>query len=238
MTGCINPTEITQTVLIDIAQRKAQYIAAIRFYLKETDLPIVFAENSDCDISEHFTEVVASNRLEILTFNGNNYDKAQGKGLGEALIIEYALSHSRLLSKGDIILKITGRIQIANIQSLLRFTPASLNSLFSDYSTKSGEQNLLKSVIVQAPIEFWRLFLSHELNINDSIGIYFEHILKYTADEWYTMGHTYTYFPFPIFYKGFSGSTGHTYEKKYPRLNWFIKFMLYHLWFKWKIHRH
>lgn len=160
--------------------------------------PIVFAENSDCDISEHFTEAIVNERLECLTFK-SNYDKEWGKGLGESLIIEYALSHSCLLSASSIILKITGRIQIANIKVLLKATPPSQDTIFTDYSTKKGEQNLLKSVIVQAPIDFWKLFLDYKKDINDSQGIYFEHILKYAADKWYTNGHEYTYFPYPIY---------------------------------------
>lgn len=236
LTGCINPMGMAQTVLVDTERRKAQYVAAISFYLSKIQLPIIFVENSGCDISEHFTEAIVNERLECLTFK-SNYDKERGKGLGESLIIEYALSHSCLLSASSVILKITGRIQIANIKVLLKATPPSQDTIFTDYSTKKGEQNLLKSVIVQAPIDFWKLFLDYKKYINDSQGIYFEHILKYAADKWYTKGHEYTYFPYPILYTGFSGSTGQEYRKKHPYLNWFIKFVLYHLWFKSKIHR-
>ncbi|ULT28283.1 hypothetical protein KUH03_17840 [Sphingobacterium sp. E70] len=67
LTGCILPNGMVLTALQDAEMRKHQYIDAIRFYLRATDLPIVFAENSGTDISSAF-DADEKKRIEFITF--------------------------------------------------------------------------------------------------------------------------------------------------------------------------
>ena len=82
LTGCIDPNGMTYTALNNIEERKTQYVNAIRFYLKQTNYPIVFSENSGTDISYLFQDFIDSGKLECLSFIGNQ-DKQKGKGYGE-----------------------------------------------------------------------------------------------------------------------------------------------------------
>lgn len=120
LSACINPSGMPFTMLQDCNIRKNQYIKAINWYLVHTTFPIVFVENSGIYIGDSFNEYIESNRIEFITFNGNNYDKSLGKGYGEALIIEEAIEKSKLLSNCDNIVKITGRLIIKNIKKLTK----------------------------------------------------------------------------------------------------------------------
>jgi len=60
LTGCINPDGMPFTKLMDISERQKQYEEAIRFYLKETCLRIVYCDNSGIDISSYFQEYIDS----------------------------------------------------------------------------------------------------------------------------------------------------------------------------------
>ena len=110
------------TVVSDATQSLNQYLLALQFYLQNTSCPIVFVDNSNMDKTPFLEyESQYGSRLEILSFDGNKV-KTQGKGLGEMEIIEYALIHSKfnlLLDKHRIV-KITGRLIVRNINSLLK----------------------------------------------------------------------------------------------------------------------
>lgn len=101
LTGCVNPDGMARTKLQDIDIRRQQYLDAIRFYHDTTKYPIVFCENSMSDLSGYFPKR-DKDRIEFLTFNGNDYNKERGKSLGEANIIEYALTTSQLLKKPNL----------------------------------------------------------------------------------------------------------------------------------------
>lgn len=118
LTACIHPNGMCLTALKDTDERKKQYIDALKYYLRTTELPIVFVENTATDLSPMFTPYMQSGRLEYLTFDGNNYPKELGKGYGEAEIIGYAMRHSTLLKTSTYLLKITGRIIVTNINSI------------------------------------------------------------------------------------------------------------------------
>ena len=68
------------TALSDINVRKQQYLDALRFYVYNTSLPIVYVDNSNVNIKEYnvFSNI-AEDRLELLSFDGN-HDKKHGKG--------------------------------------------------------------------------------------------------------------------------------------------------------------
>lgn len=120
LTGCINPNGMCYTALQCADIRKVHYLEAIDFYLQETNLRIVFCENTDTNIFDEIISPKKYERLEYLTFQGNNYDKSRGKGYGEARTIKYAIEHSQYIQSVDYIIKITGRVKILNISNLLK----------------------------------------------------------------------------------------------------------------------
>ena len=181
LTASIHPDGMSFTKLQDSAIRRKQYIEAVRFYLNETDYPILFVENSGTDISVEFANEIASQRLEIITWNGNQYQKSLGKGFGEMLIVAYALEHSRFLKCADIIFKITGRYRVLNIKSYVRECTPVKADVFVDLFNKSP----------YADSRFWAatpVFLSDFLvryieRINDTEEFYFEHALFHAAKD-------------------------------------------------------
>lgn len=120
LTACINPDGMPFTCLADVGVRKKQYIEALNFYLKNTTRKIVFVENSGTDISSSFKDF--QHRIEFLCFDGNLcFDKRKGKGYGEALILEYAMAKSEFITDDVLIFKLTGRLQLININRLIHY---------------------------------------------------------------------------------------------------------------------
>src|SRR5690242_165008 len=115
MTATVNPGEMVLTALSDPLKRQEQYIQSLNYWLHKTDLNIVLVENSNADLSR-FIDKKFHNRIEFLTFNGNDYPKLLGKGYGELNCLKYAYEKSSFLKKSDFIFKLTGRYRVANFE--------------------------------------------------------------------------------------------------------------------------
>lgn len=203
LTGCINPNGMPFTQLTDANERQKQYVDAILFYLSNTNCPIVFCENSNTDISHIFNN--AQNRLEILTFPGNQH-KQRGKGYGEVEIIEYALQHSLYLKEDCIIIKITGRLIVNNIGIIINSLPSHKNFITCLFHS---DLSFADSRIFCATSPFFREFITNKKYINDSKNIFFEHILASTV-----LSSSMCFVPYvenPLI-MGISGSTGEKYS--------------------------
>jgi hypothetical protein len=210
LTGCINPNGMSYTSLNNIEEREVQYVNAIRHYLKNTNYPVVFVENSGTDISYYFREYVESAQLECITLHGNQ-NKEKGKGYGECEIIRHAIENSRIiLSSNEVrIVKITGRLIILNICPIIRF-----HGIFTSKRTTlcmiNSDLSFPDSRIIMAHIDFYKEFLLYQEKINDSQGYFFEHALCDIIKN----NRQYPFSPFFLHPQiiGISGSTG----KQYP----------------------
>lgn len=229
LTGCINPNGMAHTSLQDPDTRKQQYICAIRFYLKNSQIPIVFIENTNTDISGEFFTADYSRRMEFITFNGNNFDKSKGKGYGEALMIEYALTHSKFINDNTYIVKITGRLIIENLEELIQEMKSSECVYASLVRGKYGLER--KSFFFGAPKKFLEeYFLSDKDIINDNAGVYFENHLFNKGLEWVKDGGEAKEFKRPILVNGISGSTGKKYPtERNPRIKAWLRYYLHKL---------
>lgn len=210
LTGCINPNGMPFTSLTDNSVRKEQYIKAINYYIHHTDYPIVFVENSNTDISDCFAPTISSNRIEVLTFYGNN-NKNRGKGYGEAEIIEYALKYSQFIASSNrecTLVKITGRLIIENLKDIInkRFIFQRQNSIVVSYNS---DFTLADSRVIIAPFNFYISFLENKELINDFNNTYFETVLSDSIKQ----SIKFHYYPFYIEPQitGISGSTGEEY---------------------------
>ncbi|MGE8427226.1 MAG: hypothetical protein ACN6O7_05095 [Sphingobacterium sp.] len=175
LTGCIDPKGMILTALQNNEDRKLQYVTAIRYYLKETDFPIVFVENSGTDISNEFDDV-EKKRLEFITFSNNEYDRNLGKGYGEMLILMKAVEQSKYINNAEFICKITGRYIIKNINSLLQSYKSEKIDI---YGLQKFNFQFVDSRIFIAEKSFYSDFLFQFLDsLNDSEGVYFEHCLS------------------------------------------------------------
>lgn len=219
LTGCINPAGMSFTMLQDPEERKRQYIDAINFYLTGTSLPILFVENSGVNISGVFADEIQKGRLEIITFEGNSYDKSLGKGFGEMLIIKKALEDSRLLKDADFIFKITGRYKLLNIKSFL-----------SQYR-RAHDIEIMVDLLHQlqySDSRFWgstprflkEILLKYKNKINDSENYYFEHALCHATHEGISKRYTYSSLKYKSRFAGIQATD----NKKYNPLliSWLI----------------
>ncbi len=128
ITACIQPNKNQRyLVLKDVSERLCQYISCIEFYISESPFyNIVFCDNSNYPIVNydaliHKARLIGKN-LEILSFMGNSdiVSKYSNKGIGEDEIMDYVLTNSVLASQAKTFFKVTGRLQITNIQGLIK----------------------------------------------------------------------------------------------------------------------
>lgn len=206
LTGCINPDGMAYTALSNAEERKKQYVNAIQFYLSHTNYPIVFTENSGNDITALFLDAISSGRLECLTFTGNQ-DKERGKGYGECEIIQYTLENSQLIRKhkNQRIAKITGRLIIRNIKTIVRIH-VSIFTKRTTFCAINTDLTFPDSRFIIASKEFYHTFLQKKESINDTKGYYFELALGDTIKK----ERQFRFFPFLIMprIEGQSGTTG------------------------------
>lgn len=225
LTACVNPGGMPFTVVSDATQRLNQYLLALQFYLQNTSCPIVFVDNSNMDKTPFLEyESQYGSRLEILSFDGNKV-KTQGKGFGEMEIIEYALIHSKfnlLLDKHRIV-KITGRLIVRNINSLLKCDKWHLYPYKSIVCHINSDLTFADSRVLISLGSFMNLLVKQKKHLNDTKGIYFEHLLCQQIKQ----QKTFTFFPFitePHF-EGISGSTGIKYEKPNTSLLYKLRYL-------------
>lgn len=206
LTACINPDGMPFTCLTDVEVRKKQYIEAVDFYLKNTTGKIVFVENSGTDISSLFENF--QHRIEFLCFDSNLYfDKRKGKGYGEALILEYAMTKSEFITDDTLIVKLTGRLQLVNINRLIRYVDR-VRASENFVCIVSPKNNSVDSrCFVCNKCYLKNIFLKDKFHINDSEGYYFEHLLFDSLRQNREKIRIHK-IPFFLFWKGVSGSLG------------------------------
>jgi len=225
LTGTINPNTFLFLKLLEPKIRQNQYINAIKFYLNNTKLKILFVENSNVDISSFFTYEIRSNRLEILTFPSDNFNEKLGKGYGEMSIIEYGVLNSKLIKQANNIYKITGRLKVLNINYIINYYLKLNKKIISVYFNDS--LNFCDSRIFISNSDFYHNYLiKHKYLINDLNGIFFEHVLS-KATLKYIIDNENSFLQFPTIprIEGVSGTNGAKYNSSF--IFWFKKLIKY-----------
>jgi hypothetical protein len=175
LTASIKVGEIVNTKYTNSELRKNDYINSLFYYLNRTNNKIVFVENTNTDLSEYFFKYIEDGRLEMLTFEGNKFNPNLGKSFGEIEIIEFAINNSKILNSCNNILKITGRYQILNINTLNLLFQKYENSLIGSFFCKL---EMMDSRIFLAPRFFYlQCLLEYKHFIDESKQKYFEHAL-------------------------------------------------------------
>ncbi len=119
LTACIKPNSSDILTVSDPVVRARQYEEALQWYIENTDINIVLCENSGVDLSGKFAN--HKDRVEFLTFVDPPEIEDKGKGYKEANIMKYAHAYSKFISRSDLIIKITGRLVVLNIQQIIDF---------------------------------------------------------------------------------------------------------------------
>lgn len=217
LTGCINPKGMKYTALNNTEIRKRQYIETIKWYYENTELPILFVENSNTDISQELKIFTQSGRLEYIYFDGNNFDKALGKGYGEAEIIEYGISNSNKLEyfgENISIIKITGRYKCVNINRIITHYNRR-NTIYANLGNDDWGGDIADSRFLIAPLLFWKnYFLPKRSMLNDSKCYHFEHLLRNAIQQWKREGNRHREFWICPCIEAVSGTSGTAFKTK------------------------
>lgn len=224
LTACVNPKGMVFTKLQNPSERLIQYQEALRWYLENTNYPIVFCENTNTDISVQYKQYINNRRLEYICFDGNNYDKKRGKGYGEALIIEYALLHSNFLKKANFIIKITGRLILKNINQLISAASNS-NKVYANLHKWNMRLICDSRLFIAPPVFLLKFFLPQIEKLNDANQYYFEHLLYDQIQKYIEEGGKHSEFYLPLRLVGISGTHG---TKLYPE--GYIKSCIRYFW--------
>jgi hypothetical protein len=148
MTATINPLKgLPSLARTDPDQRRADYIDALKFYMPLLGLcfdAIVFAENSGADLSDLRAlarEHPLGDRVEFVSFYGLDFPPEYGRGYGEFVMVDYAISQSESLRKlGTVVWKVTGRYVLLNMKAMVASYPgADIYCHMRDYPHKLCE---------------------------------------------------------------------------------------------------
>jgi hypothetical protein len=181
LTATIKPFNVPNLKRVNELQRENDYFEAIKYYVK-FNIPIVFCENSNTH-SEKIIEVFSRLKVpfEYLTFQSKL--SIEGKGKGEAEILEYAFTNSNIINKCENIIKITGRYKVKRFSQQIK-------DLRNDtiYVNLTKNLSYADSRFFIMNSKFYLDYLSKIFDrINEKTGVFMEHILlsstlKYIAD--------------------------------------------------------
>ena len=115
LTATVNPQGM-KGANFDPEERLNMYVEALEFYVKK-GLKVVFAENSGSVVLVS-AKVIAEN-VEYVDVSGPEYDQSRGKGYNETILIHKAVECSSMIQQAGCIFKITGRLKLLNIESLM-----------------------------------------------------------------------------------------------------------------------
>jgi hypothetical protein len=185
LTATIDPGMMGYLQIRDPMVRLRAYEQALRFYLSgPPGPPLIFCENSGYDLTSIKTIAAKDNpqsrQIEILSFAGNDYPPGLGKGYGEIGILAHVLANSRCLPANALVLKITGRLKVRNVASLVDGLDQRPEiELFCDLR---GNLSWADSRVFAATVGFLG---SHLLSLRDAVddsrGVTFEHVLARAA---------------------------------------------------------
>ena len=121
LTATVNPKGM-RGAMFRPDERAAMYRAALDFYVGELAMMpgggrIVFAENSDTRLS--LPTLPGNVELEYLNVPLDGFDITKGKGYNEVLLILKAVQSSAFLREAGCFFKLTGRLRLLNIRSML-----------------------------------------------------------------------------------------------------------------------
>jgi len=147
LTASITPLDgINKLTYTDPGQRLRDYQRALEHYLAllRPNERVVFCENTGYDLGslENIAERMnVRERVEFVSFEGNDFPPHYGRGYGEFGIIDHAMNHSRFIREAaddTVIWKITGRYIVANLHDVTDTRPrkASLYCNFRDFPRK------------------------------------------------------------------------------------------------------
>lgn len=224
VTACFNPDSACGNLTIKAPKvRENQYKKAVLQLLDAKNVTqVLLCDNSNyqlesMDIQKKAAQLHKS--FEYLSFPGDKEKVVKsGKGAGEMEILNYCFEHSRLLKQSEYFFKLTGRLYVKNIDSILEKVHEDINYFNLNFPCWESQVDTRFYGVRKADFEKW--FLKDNFVISDDEGRHIENmfyqIIKNREIQYRCM-------PLYPMYQGFSASSGVDYEKE--RWVWFYNIL-------------
>lgn len=210
LTGCINPGNVCSVARRDPETRLNDYRQSLKYFLQLPGIAnIVFCENSGADLSG-IQEVARLNNpyhknLEMLSFYGQPDHPEYGKGYGEMRIINYALDHSNIVRESSMIMKITGRLIVANSEAIAKaISKTNGIDVFCDLRRNLSTAD--SRLFCATPRFLREYFMSFQEIMNESTGICFEDVLARAVHRAMADGLRWSMLPYAHDMRGVAGT--------------------------------
>jgi hypothetical protein len=194
--------------------RLNQYIETLVWAFTNTPFDkIIYCDNSGISLDELKNKLSITQKLskqtgkrfELLGFQGNlKQVYLKGKGYGEGEIIDYVYKNSQLLKSETVYYKITGRLTINNILTLIKNKQTENIFLF-----RANAKYVDTRFYCLKISDYKKYFRNVYKLTNDSNGYYLEHVYYDTLNN---NKISYRRFLAEIEFRGISGSTGEIYN--------------------------
>lgn len=204
------------TSLTDINERLIQYVKALNTLIQSGVFStIIFCDNSGFSLDRVSSQLESKSgvNVELLSFCGDNKKvKSYGKGYGEGEIVNYALENSKFMFECKAFFKLTGRIDVKNIEAIVlsinkSYSRKKISSVF--FSPPSLESGLLDTrFYFCSRVVFEKYLKNAHFLVSDNKGFYLEHAFFKCLENKISRKSVINY-PDVV---GISGSTGNSYQ--------------------------
>jgi hypothetical protein len=220
LTGTVNSSGVHFLKRNNTEERLRDYLGAIEKWLRNYNIYIVFVENSNFPKESLGNDIVSNEKFEYITYNGQDFSRSRGKGYGEINSFEYAFKNSKFLRNADYVVKCNGRYFF---KGFFAFDDIAVD-LIGDFKYNL---TFMDSRVFGFKHSFFNDYLlKYKDLIDDSNGVFFEHILAMAAHELLSDNGKWSPIPFPLIIDGYSGTDNHRYSSLYANSKKYANFYI------------
>lgn len=226
LTATINPANNDFVGRKGVENRENDYLKAIRFY-RGKGFRAVFIDNSNFSSENILSEFSSDLDFEYLTFQ--SLSSQLGKGHGEKEIIDFGLENSNFLKDVDFFVKITGRLIIFNIDSILKDIEFNTSEITANFSRNLSWSDTRVMFLTK---HFYNNYFSPTANkfLDEKEGIYFEKVFALSIHLFMAEKGTLRFWPEYPFYIGINGQNGKDFNFNFYKRMKYIFFLFLKKW--------
>lgn len=221
LTASVDPRGCAFTQRADPATRLRDYQDTLSRWIAARHFPrIVLCENSAWDLTAFADQRRAAQdhgvELELLGFDGQDFDRRLGKGYGELGIIAHACDHARLLAGVTTLVKVTGRYVVGNVTPLLDLLHREPADIVCDLRHHLTEADC--RIFAATPAFLREDLLPLRPLADDSRGVFLEHLLARAAHLAMGRGRRWALMPMVPRITGIGGSYGQAHHASFSKV--------------------
>ena len=224
LTASVNPKGMYVKVA-DSQIRLQQYLRAVTALLETANSivdGITLIENTGADLSP-FHDLAAKNnkygkKVEFLGLNLNDYPLEYGIGYGEFRLLDAGIQQSKLIGPETSLVKLTGRLIVRNLVSILSRIPTGMDMVADMKAYKDPSDGWVESRLMVISQSFYMSkMIGMYQQVNGAKGVAAEHCL-YQVVRKSPGAKIIPRLPREPQWVGYSGSTGMRYDSLSMRL--------------------